>query len=97
MVASTVARPRQETFMCPTDTTPDPRDMLRGPETPEFVEPKPARQRGTSADTAPAAAAGERPPLPDHPRVMAADIEDEDADPVVDTGPGIDDGALNRG
>jgi hypothetical protein len=34
----------------------------------------------------------QRPSLPDHPERMAADIEDEDADPVIDSGPGIDDG-----
>jgi len=34
----------------------------------------------------------ERPALPDHPERMAADIEDEEADPVTDTGPGIADG-----
>lgn len=34
----------------------------------------------------------QRPPLPDHPERMAADIEDEEADPVIDTGPGIADG-----
>ncbi len=33
-----------------------------------------------------------RPPLPSHPERMAADIEDEEADPVIDTGPGIADG-----
>lgn len=33
-----------------------------------------------------------RPALPDHPERMAADIEDEEADPVIDTGPGIADG-----
>jgi hypothetical protein len=33
-----------------------------------------------------------RPALPDHPERMAADIEDEESDPVVDTGPGIADG-----
>ncbi|APW37299.1 hypothetical protein RD110_08920 [Rhodoferax koreense] len=31
-----------------------------------------------------------RPPLPTDVPEMAADIEDEDDDPVVDTGPGID-------
>lgn len=30
-----------------------------------------------------------RPPLPTEAQVRAADIEDEEADPVVDTGPGI--------
>ena len=39
-------------------------------------------QRGTAA----------RPSLPDHPERMAADVEDEEADPVIDTGPGIADG-----
>ena len=33
-----------------------------------------------------------RPALPDHPQQMAADVEDEEKDPVVDSGPGIDDG-----
>ena len=50
------------------------------------------------SDTRGAHAAGrsvdisKRPALPDHPERMAADIEDEGADPVVDTGPGIADG-----
>jgi len=86
--------------MCPTDTTPDPRDMLRGPETPEFLEPQPQGQRGQrkehGAPNTPVAA-GERPPLPDRPRIMPADVEDEDADPVVETGPGVSDSVLNRG
>lgn len=34
----------------------------------------------------------QRPALPDHTERMAADIEDEEADPVVDSGPGIADG-----
>lgn len=76
--------------MCPTDTTPDPRDMLRAPDTPEF------KQEGRQADTTVPPAASERPPLPTRPKMMPADIEDEEADPVVDTGPGIDDGHLNR-
>lgn len=39
-----------------------------------------------------------RPALPDHPERMAADMEDEEADPVKDSGPGIADGArsLNK-
>ena len=32
-----------------------------------------------------------RPALPEQTRPMAADTEDEDADPVVDTGPGLED------
>lgn len=37
-----------------------------------------------------------RPPLPADPEVTAADIEDEEADPVIDTGPGIADGPNTR-
>jgi len=33
---------------------------------------------------------GQRPPLPTTAQIRAADLEDEDADPVVDSGPGID-------
>ena len=83
----------------PTDTTPDPRDMLRGPETPEFLEPKPGAgaSRAKAAPGPEASAIERRPALPEHPEIMAADIEDEEEDPVVDSGPGIADGALNRG
>jgi hypothetical protein len=83
--------------MCPTDTTPDPRDMLRGPETPEFLEPAPKGQRQEHGGPSTPVAVGERPPLPDHPQIMPADVEDEDADPVVETGPGVSDSVLNRG
>ncbi len=44
------------------------------------------------ADTLGSADIAERPPLPNHPERTAADIEDEEADPVIDTGPGIADG-----
>ena len=37
-----------------------------------------------------------RPQLPTDTEVTAADIEDEEADPVVDTGPGIADGPDTR-
>ena len=75
--------------MCPTDTTPDPRDMLRIPESQEIPQPKPGKHEGSGAPPDIA----HRPGLPEHPEIMAADIEDEDADPVVDQGPGIADGA----
>lgn len=39
----------------------------------------------------PATDIGERPPLPQHPEPMAADVEDEDEDPVVESGPGVAD------
>lgn len=76
------------------DTTPDPRTMTRIPAKQTF--PQGSGEADASSKTGAHPAIGERPPLPDHSRPMAADIEDEEADPVVDTGPGIDDGALNR-
>ena len=39
----------------------------------------------------PATDIGERPPLPRHPEPMAADIEDEEDDPVVESGPDVAD------
>lgn len=73
------------------DTTPDPRDMMRVPEKQLIPQPK---SKARSED--PGLPIGERPPLPENPEIMAADVEDEEADPVVDTGPGIADGVLNR-
>lgn len=74
--------------MCPTDTTPDPRDMQRVPESQQIPQPRPGATRGEGR----APDIAHRPGLPEHPERMAADIEDEEADPVVDEGPGITDG-----
>jgi hypothetical protein len=73
----------------PTDTTPDPRDMERVPPSQAIPESVPGAPRAKAGrpDIA------QRPGLPEHPRTMAADVEDEEDDPVVDTGPGIADGA----
>lgn len=38
----------------------------------------------------------QRPALPDQSQQMAADIEEEDSDPVIDSGPGITDGPGRR-
>lgn len=51
----------------------------------------PQAKRGANKDSRPESPAS-RPSLPDHPERMAADLEDEEADPVIDTGPGIADG-----
>lgn len=69
----------------PSDTTPDPRDMERMPEDKQI--PKASKH-----DLAGKPDIEHRPALPDRPKQMAADIEDEDDDPVVDSGPGIADG-----
>lgn len=75
------------------DTTPDPRTMTRIPAKQTF--PRDAGS-ASAAEQEREPVIAERPPLPEHTPTMAADIEDEEADPVVDTGPGIADGALNR-
>jgi hypothetical protein len=56
----------------------------------KIPQPKPGRADDAHAKDSPGNVT--RPPLPDHPERMAADIEDEDADPVIDSGPGIADG-----
>jgi hypothetical protein len=64
----------------PTDTTPDPRDMERMPEAQQIPQ---ARR-----DTAEPPDMARRPALPERPHRMAADeVEDESADPVVESGP----------
>ena len=63
----------------PTDTTPDPRDMERMPESQQI--PKAERELADKPDIA------RRPELPERPQPMAADVEDEEADPVVESGP----------
>ena len=78
--------------MCPTDTTPDPRDMERLPSSQEI----PSAPPGAHAAAGGPPDIARRPGLPEHPDLMAADIEDEDADPVIDSGPGIADGAAKR-
>jgi len=64
-------------------------------------DPKP--NAGEADAHSPAATVGvrsadisQRPALPEHPERMAADIEDEEADPVIDTGPGIADGVQGQ-
>jgi hypothetical protein len=70
--------------MCPTDTTPDPRDMERVPLSQQIPQQPSSGRASGPPDIA------HRPGLPEHPERMAADIEDEEADPVVDSGPGIE-------
>jgi len=70
--------------MCPIDPTPHAGEMMQPPPGPEIPQ-------GRDGNSGPADVS-QRPALPDHPEQMAVDIEDEEADPVVDTGPGIADG-----
>lgn len=81
----------------PDDTTPHGGEVLHDlPERAKIPQPKPGQPsdepvRGQPGAGKPEPEIGERPELPANPELMAADIEDEDADPVVDTGPGIAD------
>lgn len=74
--------------MCPDETTPDPRTMTRSPDEPEFVQPRSHVHPDAAQHPAPSTPRPgerelrERPPLPERTERMAADIEDEDADPV---------------
>ena len=80
--------------MPPQDPTPLGDEMVERLPERKFPQPKPGRERSssTSEDGAEAFDISRRPALPDHPERTAADIEDEEADPVIDTGPGIADG-----
>lgn len=71
--------------MCPIDPTPHGGEILHLPPR-KFPPPQPGGDTAAEPDMA------QRPPLPDQPEQMAVDVEDEEADPVVDSGPGIDDG-----
>jgi hypothetical protein len=77
--------------MPPDDPTPLGDAMTHRFAQQKIPEPKPGVDGGAGRAEAPADVS-RRPALPDHPERMAADIEDEEADPVVDSGPGIADG-----
>lgn len=70
--------------MCPIDPTPHGGEVLHEPAK-QFPPAK-------SGDDPGQADIRRRPALPDHPEQMGVDVEDEEADPVVDSGPGITDG-----
>lgn len=79
----------------PIDTSPHGREILHVPREKRFpLLPDDGDQTHPTAPTP--AETRQRPPLPTEAQVMAADLEDEDADPVVDSGPGIADGPNTR-
>lgn len=76
-------------------TPPGPGIMTPTPEDKKLPQPEEAGHGRPSDIPDPRDSAHDvrhRPELPQHTEVMAADVEDEDDDPVVDTGPGIADG-----
>lgn len=68
----------------PDDSSPHGGEALHPPPDRALI---PSSRGGT--DAGPASPMQERPPLPDHVEPMAADVEDEEADPVVESGPGV--------
>lgn len=73
--------------------------MTKTPEDKKLPQPEEAGNGRDSDIPDPRDGASEvrnRPELPESTEVMAADVEDEEADPVVDTGPGIADGPDTR-
>jgi hypothetical protein len=73
--------------MCPVDPSPHGGEILHENRERKFP---PAPERALPGPDAPDIA--HRPALPDHPTQTAVDVEDEEADPVIDSGPGIADG-----
>lgn len=75
----------------PDDTTPHGGEAMHAPpDRATIPQPKPGRASDEPPRGQPQAEADQdRPPLPAGSEPMAADVEDEEADPVVDTGPGV--------
>jgi len=81
----------------PDDTTPHGGEAMHvPPDRATIPQPKPGaegeeapRARKHDDDNPTPPDLRDRPKLPEHPEAMAADIEDEDADPVVESGPGV--------
>ena len=73
----------------PTDRTPLGDEMAERLPERKFPQDK---SGGSKDEPAAGTDIKQRPALPDRPTPMAADIEDEESDPVIDNGPGIADG-----
>ena len=79
----------------PIDSAPEGAEVLHQPSEPGLPEPRPGEESDEPVRGQPGAGgpdSDDRPALPEHPVLTAADLEDEDGDPVVDDGPGIADG-----
>ena len=88
--------------MMPIDPSPHGAEVQHELPEPSYPEPSPGAESDEPVRGQPAAGDAEaepdiahRPGLPEHPAMTAADIEDEEADPVVDDGPGIADGVTS--
>jgi hypothetical protein len=75
----------------PDDPTPHGGEAFHAP--PERAKIPPPQTGDAQAPLPPDPA---RPPLPTEAEVRAVDLEDEEADPVVESGPGVDDDDAGR-
>jgi hypothetical protein len=86
--------------MCPIDRSPHGEEILHQLPEEKFLQPKPHQAQGSGRPVGKPLEMGDkgdpdiahRPSLPERPEQMAVDIEDEEDDPVIDSGPGIADG-----
>ena len=81
----------------PIDSAPEGAEVLHQQSEPKRPEPRPGEESDEPLRGQPGAGAPDsvdRPALPEHPVLAAADIEDEDEDgnPVIEDGPGIAEG-----
>ncbi|MBC7435620.1 MAG: hypothetical protein H7332_06075 [Bdellovibrionales bacterium] len=74
--------------MCPIDPSPHAGEVMHEPGK-QFPAPSPdgLHERKPEGDVSVTG----RPAIPAHSELMGVDVEDEDADPVVESGPGVDD------
>ena len=76
----------------PDDTTPHGGEAMHAPpDRARIPQPKPGRESDAPPRGQPGDEPRDRPPLPDASEPMAADVEDEDGDPVIESGPGVAD------
>jgi hypothetical protein len=81
----------------PEDTSPHGGEVFHPPPQRARIPDPPQQEHragGALADTVESPGAGDmamRPPLPAHASRQPVDVEDEDADPVVESGPGLED------
>lgn len=73
--------------MCPIDPSPHAGEVLHEPDK-QFPVPTPDLKHGHPPEGQHSGQG--RPAIPSSSERMAVDIEDEEADPVVESGPGVD-------
>ena len=75
--------------MCPIDPSPHAGEVLHEPDK-QFPVPSPdgLHERKPQGEVT----VDDRPAIPAQSELMGVDVEDEEEDPVIESGPGVDDG-----